>query len=70
MRNRPRVFLPLAVILGLVASLSLAGVVLAAETTLSADLAGVTEGDNPAIPTAAAVRRSSSTRRPAPRAGS
>ncbi len=50
MRNRPRVFLPLAVILGLVASLSLAGVVLAAETTLSADLAGVTEGDNPGDP--------------------
>ena len=50
MRNRPRVSLPLAVILGLVASLTLAGVVQAAETTLTADLAGVTEGDNPGNP--------------------
>jgi len=50
MRNRPRVSLPLAVTLGLVASLTLAGVVQAAETTLTADLAGVTEGENPGNP--------------------
>jgi len=47
MRTRPRVSLLLAVTLGLVASLTLAGVVMAAETTLTATLAGVTEGDNP-----------------------
>jgi hypothetical protein len=47
MRTRPRVSLLLALTLGLVASLALAGVVLAAETTLTATLAGVTEGDNP-----------------------
>ena len=47
MRYRPRVSLLLAVTLGLVASLTLAGVVMAAETTLTATLAGVTEGDNP-----------------------
>lgn len=45
MRTRPS--LPLALALGLVASMALAGVVAAAETTLSAELAGVTEGDNP-----------------------
>src|SRR5688500_2038002 len=50
MRNRPRVSLPLAVTLGLVASLTLAGVVQAAEMTFTADLAGVTEGDNPGNP--------------------
>lgn len=50
MRNRPRVSIPLAVTLGLVASLTLAGVVQAAETTLTADLAGVTEGANPGNP--------------------
>ena len=47
MHTRPRVSLPLAVILGLVTSMALAGAVLAAETTLTATLAGVTEGDNP-----------------------
>lgn len=47
MRTRPRVSLLLALTLGLVASLALAGVVLAAETTLTATLAGVTEGENP-----------------------
>jgi len=36
-----------AVILGLVSILALAGTVLAAETTLTATLAGSTEGDNP-----------------------
>jgi hypothetical protein len=36
--------------LGLGASLALAGVVAAAETTLTADLAGVTEGENPGDP--------------------
>ena len=50
MRNRPRISLPLAVTLGLVASLTLAGVVQAAETTLTATLAGVTEGDSPGNP--------------------
>jgi hypothetical protein len=40
MRNRPRVSLPLAVTLGLVASLTLAGGMLAAETTLTAALEG------------------------------
>ncbi len=47
MRNRPRVSAALAVTLGLVATLALAGTVLAAETTLTATLAGVTEGDSP-----------------------
>jgi hypothetical protein len=47
MRTRPRVPLLLAVTLGLVASLAMAGVVLAAETTLTATLAGVAEGENP-----------------------
>jgi hypothetical protein len=50
MRNRPHPTLPLAVILGLVASLALSGVVAAAETTLTADLAGVAEGDMPGHP--------------------
>jgi CHRD domain-containing protein len=50
MRIRPRVSLPLAVTFGLVASLTLAGVALAAEVTLTADLAGVTEGDSPGDP--------------------
>ena len=50
MRSRPRISLPLAVTLGLVASLTLAGVVHAAEVTLTADLAGVTEGDSPGNP--------------------
>ena len=47
MRNRPRVTLALAVTLGLVATLALAGTVQAAETTLTATLAGVQEGDTP-----------------------
>lgn len=47
MRNSAHVSLPLAVTLGLVASLALAGVVHAAEVTLTADLAGVSEGENP-----------------------
>ena len=47
MRTRPQVSLLLALTLGLVASLAIAGVVMAAETTLTATLAGVTEGDNP-----------------------
>jgi hypothetical protein len=50
MRNRPQVSLPLAVAFALVASLALAAGVLAAETTLTADLAGVTEGENPGNP--------------------
>lgn len=50
MRNRPQVSLPLAMAFALVASLALAGGVLAAETTLTADLAGVTEGENPGNP--------------------
>ncbi|HEX7067139.1 MAG TPA: CHRD domain-containing protein [Candidatus Limnocylindria bacterium] len=50
MRNRPQVSVPLAMAFALVASLALAGGVLAAETTLTADLAGVTEGENPGNP--------------------
>lgn len=50
MRTRPRVSLPLAVTMGLVASLTLAGVVQAAEVTLTADLAPVAEGENPGNP--------------------
>jgi hypothetical protein len=40
----------LALVLGLVASLALAGIASAAETTLTATLAGVMEGDNPGDP--------------------
>jgi CHRD domain len=47
MRNRSRATLALAAALGLMASLALAGTALAAETTLTATLAGVTEGENP-----------------------
>ena len=47
MRTRPRVSLALAMILGLVATMALAGTVLAVETTLTATLAGVQEGDTP-----------------------
>ncbi len=47
MLTRPRVSLLPALTLGLVASLATAGMVMAAETTLTATLAGVTEGDNP-----------------------
>ncbi len=50
MRNRSRVSLALATTLALVASLALAGMVLAAETTLTATLAGEFEGDNPGNP--------------------
>lgn len=50
MRNGPKASLPLAIALATVASLALAGGVLAAETTLTADLAGVTEGENPGNP--------------------
>ncbi len=50
MRTRPRVPLAIAAILGLLGSLALAGVVMAAETSLSATLAGVTEGENPGNP--------------------
>jgi hypothetical protein len=47
MRTRPRVSLVLAFILGLVATMALAGTVSAAETTLTATLAGVLEGESP-----------------------
>jgi len=47
MRNRRHVSLPLAVTLGLLASLALAGGVLGAPTTLTAELAGAAEDDNP-----------------------
>lgn len=47
MRTRSRVSVALAVTMGLVATLALAGSVLAAETTLTATLAGVQEGDTP-----------------------
>ena len=50
MRNRSRVPPALAVSLGLMATLALAGTALAAETTLTATLAGVTEGENPGDP--------------------
>lgn len=50
MRPRLSPLLPIAVTLALAASLSLAGIAAAAETTLTADLAGVTEGDNPGDP--------------------
>jgi hypothetical protein len=50
MRTRPRLSLLLALTLSLVASLAMASVALAAETTLTATLAGVTEGDNPGDP--------------------
>lgn len=50
MRNRSRTVLPLALALGLTASLALAGVATAAETTLTAELAGVTEGESPGDP--------------------
>lgn len=50
MRTRPDTHVALAITLGLMASLVLAGGVMAAETTLSATLAGVMEGDNPGDP--------------------
>jgi hypothetical protein len=50
MRTRFGPPLVIAFLLGLVAALALAGVVAAAETTLTATLAGVTEGDNPGDP--------------------
>jgi hypothetical protein len=50
MRTRFGPIIVLAFVLGLVASLALAGVVTAAPTTLTATLAGVTEGDNPGDP--------------------
>lgn len=55
MRIRPHVSLPLAVTLGLVASLTLAGVVQAAETTLTATLAGSAETDEDGTGTATVV---------------
>ncbi len=50
MRNRFGSPLVFAFVLGLLASLALSGVVVAAETTLTATLAGVTEGENPGNP--------------------
>jgi CHRD domain len=50
MRNRSRVSMALAVTLGLVATLALAGTAQAAETTLTATLAGVQEGESPGDP--------------------
>lgn len=50
MRIRPQVSLPLGVAFALIASLALAGGVFAAETSLTADLAGVLEGENPGNP--------------------
>ena len=52
MRSPPRGTLALAVALGLVASLALAGVVAAAETTLTAQLAGSAETDEDGTGTA------------------
>lgn len=50
MPNRSKASLQLGVALGMIASLAVAGVVVAAETTLTAELAGVTEGENPGNP--------------------
>jgi hypothetical protein len=50
MRTRPRRPFLLAASLGLLGALTLGGVVIAAETTLTATLAGVTEGANPGDP--------------------
>ncbi|MGH2418479.1 MAG: CHRD domain-containing protein [Candidatus Limnocylindria bacterium] len=50
MRSRFGTPLVLAFVLGLLASLALSGAVVAAETTLTATLAGVTEGENPGNP--------------------
>lgn len=50
MRTRFGTHLALAITLGLLASLSVVSGALAAETTLTATLAGVTEGDNPGDP--------------------
>ena len=50
MRTRFGPSIILALVLGLMASLAVAGVVIAAETTLTAELAGVTEGDSPGDP--------------------
>jgi hypothetical protein len=55
MRNRPRVSIPLAVTLGLVASLTIAGIVQAAETTLTATLAGDADTDDDGSGTATVV---------------
>ncbi len=55
MRTPPRGTLALAVALGLVASLAMAGVVTAAETTLTAQLAGSAETDEDGTGTATLV---------------
>jgi hypothetical protein len=55
MSDRSRPTLVLALALGLVASLALAGVVMAAETTLTADLAGSAETDEDGTGTATVV---------------
>ena len=55
MRIRSSASLPLAAILGLVASLVLAGLVAAAETTLTAELAGDAETDQDGTGTATVV---------------
>ncbi|MGH2428338.1 MAG: CHRD domain-containing protein [Candidatus Limnocylindria bacterium] len=47
MGTRPRTSIALAAILGLLGALALAGVTTAAETTLTAELAGVAEGESP-----------------------
>ena len=50
MRSRFRTSTAIALAIGLVASLAMASVALAAETVLTADLAGVTEGESPGDP--------------------
>jgi hypothetical protein len=50
MRIRPRSLIVLAASLGLLGALTLSGIAIAAETTLTATLAGVTEGANPGDP--------------------
>jgi hypothetical protein len=55
MSHRSRPTLPLALLLGLVAALALAGVAMAAETTLTADLAGSAETDADGTGTATVV---------------
>ncbi len=52
MRTRPRIPLAIAVALGLMATLALSGTVLAAETILTADLAGSAETDEDGTGTA------------------
>lgn len=55
MRNRPSTLLPFAIVLSMVAMLALGGVVVAAETTLTAQLSGDAETDEDGTGTATVV---------------